>query len=167
MFIVLIIEGSKLPMKSFISIWGVIKQGSGVVSLGAEQLFPNCLITRVPGRFAKCGVLSPTLEIWFSRWWGKGQGRRVWGGLRKFSSHCLLPDTKLCYLRWDCNTASVFRPEAILVRYRLASLLHLTIIVIFISWSHNANIPAIVESGAKACSVSATWFYFYLFIFVY
>lgn len=74
MFIVLIIEGSKLPMKSFISIWGVIKQGSGVVSLGAEQLFPNCLITRVPGHFAKCGVLSPTLEIWFIRWWGKGQG---------------------------------------------------------------------------------------------
>lgn len=92
MFIVLIIEGSKLPMKSFISIWGVIKQGSGVVSLGAEQLFPNCLITRVPSRFAKCAVLSPTLEIWFIRWWGKGQGRGV---LRKFSSHCLLQDTKL------------------------------------------------------------------------
>lgn len=78
MFIVLIIEGSKLPMKSFFSIWDVIKQGSGVVSLGTEQLFPNCLITRVPGRCAKCGVLSPTLEIWF-RWWGKGGGQRRGG----------------------------------------------------------------------------------------
>lgn len=37
MLIVLVIEDSKLPIKSFISIWGVLKHAFGLVSFGTEQ----------------------------------------------------------------------------------------------------------------------------------
>lgn len=94
-----------------------------------SSLFPNGLITRLPGRFAKCGVLSPTLEIGFSRWRGKGVG-----GLRKLSSHCLLPDTKLLVIFGENLILLVYSGQRpFLVRYWLASLLHLTIVVILVS----------------------------------